>query len=203
MAQGDKIIAERSSGQTTPPDLNTDIFALLESLRVEHANAENQSSEAISALTSTTFDHRESQGDSITPATVEAIKQYLSILANSIYIDNAYNGSNITMPTSGQTQIKFSDYQTWKTRVTDVANCPITNTGFRSSFNNGYNNGFRAGYNNSYDSGYDSNFNSSYNGSYRTCDYCKGYYICWGAYNGETGICDSAGFRAVNTRIRG
>ena len=203
MAQGDKIIAGRSGGQTAPPDLNTDIFALLESLRLEHANAENQSAEAISALTNTTFDRRETQGVSITPATVAAIKQYLGILANSIYIDNAYNGSDITTPTSKQTQIKFSDYQTWKTRVTDVANCPITNTGFRSSFNNGYNNGFRSGYNNIYNSGYDSNFNSSYNGGYRTCDYCSDYRICWGAYDGSSGSCGANGYRASNSTIRG
>lgn len=203
MAQGDKIIAGRSSGQTTPPDLNTDIFALLESLRLEHANAENQSAEAISALTNTTFDRRETQGISITPATVEAIKQYLGILANSIYIDDAYDGSNITTPISKQTQIKFSDYQTWKTRVTDVANCPITNTGFRSSFNNGYNNGFRSGYNNIYNSVYDSGFNGSYNGGYRTCDYCSDYRICWGAYTENSGLCGANGYRASNSTIRG
>lgn len=202
MAVNDKIIAQRGDGEVTPPDLNTDIFALLESLRVEHANAVNQSPAAVTALTETTFSRLEAAGEPIDPVTVETIKSYLNILSNSKWIGPTYNGSEITVPTSGVTKINFSDYETWRTRVDTIAGIQATNTGYRSGYRSGFNSGYRSGFHYSFDRGYDAGFNSGYRSGYRSCNYNSGYKECWGAYTGASGSCGANGFRSGDTSSR-
>ena len=168
-----------------------DLFSRLEAIRLEHKSATNQSASAITSLTPP-YEYTPTQYTTILPETVSYLKQYLTNLSNSDFINNDY-GADITTPVRGDL-IRQTEFDSWDTAVTTVDNlCP---------HNSGYNAGYRSGYRGSYDSGYDSSYDSGYRSSYRSSynsSYKSGYRHCYGSYGGGTGNSgNNGGYRSGN-----
>lgn len=138
------------------------LFTSLESARIAHAAGKTQNSTSLS----TSFNnYKVTAGTQAKPDVVTNIKQCLTTLATSRYMNGTNYGTSITTPTSGTLMVETL-FNTAQTQVNAAAAVCVHDSSYNASYDGSYHGSYNGSHRGSYDSSYDSSYNGSHRGSY-------------------------------------
>ena len=132
--------------KTNASDFNA-LFARLEAIRQQHYSASAQTTAGKNALKNAFTTSVVATGDKELTSNVQQLKNDLSVLANSTWIDSTF-AAKIVIPSSGDL-IQAVNFNLWDSTISEVEG--ICAHGYSQSYSDSYSQSYYDTYFNSYD----------------------------------------------------